>query len=182
MAEIRVEKKKGGTPWWVYVLGLLVLLAILVFGVRSCATSDRARLDGADGAAKITTQGVGTATGERVTDVNVFGSAADKRSLVGRTVDLQNVAVARVLSDRVFTVTAGRGEMFVMLGDQLNTGPAEAATKIAPGQKLTLGGTFQAVPDQQTKDEQGRGLDQQEYRQMQGQEIYLRATAARNAG
>ena len=35
MAEIKVERKSG-TPWWVYLIGLLVVLALVVFGVRGC--------------------------------------------------------------------------------------------------------------------------------------------------
>ena len=37
MAEIKVERKSG-TPWWVYLIGLLVVLALVVFGVRGCDT------------------------------------------------------------------------------------------------------------------------------------------------
>lgn len=177
MAEIRVERKSG-IPWWVYLLGVLALVALLLFGVRGCGTPRTAAVTTGTEPPRITTQGVGTATGARVTDVNVFGSAADKKSLVGRDVELQNVSVARVLSDRVFTVTAGAAEMFVMLDDRLNRGAAEQAIQARPGQMVNLSGSFRAVPDAETKDEQGRGLNPQEYQQMKGQQIYLHATRA----
>lgn len=179
MAEIPVERKTG-IPWWAYVLGLVVLLALIVLLMRGCGTTTTGALDKPDGPARISAQGVGTATGERVTDVNVFGSAVDKKSLEGRDVELQNVSVKRVLSDRVFTVTAGTDEMFVMLDNRLNTGAAEEAIQTRPGQMVNLSGNFQGVPDEQTKEELGRGLNQQEYQQMKGQQIYLHATQARN--
>ncbi len=46
---------------------------------------------------------------------------------------------------------------------------------------VNLGGTFERVPDDATRDERGRGLDAREYSQMKDQRIYLRATDGRNA-
>lgn len=184
MAEIPVERKSKGLPWW--LLLLLGLLALLLFGLmlmRGC--NDRtgvANTNTDDGTARITTQGVGMATGDGVTDVGIFGSTADKLSLAGRRVDLQNVRVNRVLSDRVFTVTAGSSEMFAMLNDNLNRGGMERQIKIQPGQMVNMGGTFQRVPSGEVKDEtQHRDLNAGEYARMKDQQIYLHVTDVKNA-
>lgn len=207
MAEIPVERKGGGIPWWVWLLGALLLLLLLGLLSRGCndpndnaanANANTANLNAnantnanlntntnANANARIATQGVGAATGERVTDVNIFGSTADKQSLAGRRVDVQNVRVNRVLSDRVFTVTSGSGEMFVLLDDKLDSpGGKESQIRAKEGQLVNLGGTFQAIParSQEVNDDRRDGdLNAREFRQMSGQQIYLHATEARNA-
>ena len=120
----------------------------------------------------------GTATGERVTDVNIFGNTADKNSLAGRGVQLTKVKVNRVISDRVFTVTSGSSEMFAMLSENLDSGGGkEQQIKIRSGQTLNINGDFQRVPDAETKEEtQNRDLNKAEYAQMKGQQIYLHTT------
>ena len=197
MAEIPVTRKSGGLPWWLPLLAILGLLLLGFFFLRGCndraavvntnannMASMNANVGMANANARITTEGAATATGQRVTDVNIFGSTADKMSLAGRRVDLTNVRVARVLSDRVFTVTSGSGEMFVMLDENLDTGGGrEQQIKARPGQSVNLGGTFRNVPSAETSEErQGRALDAREYAQMKGQQIYLHATDVRNAG
>ena len=125
----------------------------------------------------------GTATGERVTDVNLFGSTADKNSLAGRGVQLTKVKVNRVLSDRVFTVTSGSGEMFAMLNESLDSGGGkEQQIKMRPGQMVNISGDFRRVPDANTKEEtQNRDLNKAEYGQMKGQQIYLHTTTVEDA-
>lgn len=218
MAEIPVERKNGGIPWWVWLLGALLLLALLGLLARGCNDRDDNAAIGnvntnvnatnvntanvntsmnanananmnadmnANANARMSTQGVGTATGERVTDVNIFGSTADKQSLVGRRVDVQNVRVNRVLSDRVFTVTAGSGELFVLLDDKLDSpGGRENQIKAREGQLVNLGGTFQSPPARSLEvqdDRKDGSLNAREFQQMAGQQVYLHATEARNA-
>jgi hypothetical protein len=125
----------------------------------------------------------GTATGERVTDVNIFGNTADKNSLAGRGVQLTGVKVNRVLSDRVFTVTSGSGEMFAMLSENLDSGGGkEQQIKMRPGQTVNISGDFRRVPDANTKEEtQNRDLNKVEYGQMKGQQIYLHTTSVADA-
>lgn len=197
MAEIPVERKSG-FPWWLPLLGLLGLLLLGFLFMRGCNdrtavvnTNDNNNLNRdtsvvtntGNANARITTENTGTATGDRVTDVNIFGSTTDKMSLAGKRVDVQNVKVNRVLSDRVFTVTAGSGEMFVMLDENLDSGGGkESQIRARPGQLVTLGGTFQRVPNSETSGERsGGGLNAREYGQMANQQVYLHATEARDA-
>lgn len=135
------------------------------------------------GNSNINVSGVGAASGDRVTDVNLFATTADKSTIVGRRVDLTNVKVNRVLSDRVFTVTSGNGEMFVMLDENLDTaGGKEQQIKMRPGQLVNLGGTFRTVPTGEVKEERSRDLNRREYEQMKDQRVYLHCTNVNNAG
>lgn len=197
MAEIPVERKSG-LPWWLPLLALLGLLLIGFLLMRgrndraaSVNTNDNNNFNRNAGSAanvsnanaRMTTENVGTATGERVTDINVFGQAADKMSLVGRSVEVQNVKVNRVLSDHVFTVTSGSSELFVMLDEKLDTGGGkERQIQARAGQLVNLGGTFQRVPNNETSGERaGGGMNADEYRQMADQQVYLHATEASDA-
>ncbi len=60
-------------------------------------------------------------SGPVITDTNFFAGANDKMTLAGRQAEIKNVRVNRVLSDRVFTVKSGSGEMFVMLDENLDS-------------------------------------------------------------
>lgn len=211
MAEIPVERKTGGLPWWLIpLLLLLILIPLLWFFGRSCssvpasnsnsngnanrvvtsansatgngANSPMANVGNTNGST-ISVDNKGTATGERVTDVNIFGSTADKLSLVGRGVTLTKVKVNRVLSDHIFTVTSGQGELFAFLDQNLlNAGSKEKQIKMRPGQIVNLGGEFRRAPNAEVKDEtQNRDLDQKQYEQMKGQQVYLHTTSVEDA-
>lgn len=58
MAEIRVERK-GGVPWWGYLLGVLVLLAVASMALRGCGTAPTRALGNNDGTARISAEGWG---------------------------------------------------------------------------------------------------------------------------
>lgn len=208
MAEIPVERKKGGLPWWLIpLLLLLLLLPLLFFLSRGC--NDRTTVVGNTNgnvnraavttttntnvvantgvtantnAPRIDVQNAGTATGPKVTDVGFFGGVNDKSTLVGRGADLKNVKVNRVLSDRVFTVTSGSSEMFMLLDDKLNVGNMEERIKIRPGQVVNLSGDFRSVPTGEVKDEeQNRDLNRAEYARMKDQKVYLHVNAVSDA-
>ena len=127
----------------------------------------------------------GSRAGDRsvIKDVNEFGGASDKISLVGRGFFANGVRVNRVLSDNVFTVKSGSGEMFVLLDDNLDSpGGKEGQIKMKPGQNVNLGGEFRNVPSGEVNAEtKGGGLDGKEYAQMKGQKVYLHATSVSDA-
>ncbi len=123
--------------------------------------------------------GNGARNGAVIKDINEFGSASDKSTLVGRGLFVNGVRVNRVLSDKVFTVKSGSGEMFVMLDDNLDkAGGKEQQIKMKPGQNVNLGGEFRNVPTGEVAQEtKGGGLNKNEYAQMKGQNVYLHATS-----
>ena len=121
--------------------------------------------------------------GAVIKDVNEFGSASDKTALVGRGFFVNGVRVNEVLSDKVFTVKSGSGEMFVMLDESLDSGGGkEKQIKPRPGQMINLGGEFQSVPTGEVKEETpSGGLNKNEYARMKGQNVYLHATSLSDA-
>ncbi len=125
----------------------------------------------------------GANSGVAVTDVNMFGTTTEKASLVGRNVTLTDVAVDKVMSDHVFTVKSGTGEMFVFLDEALDSGGGkEQQIKPRPGNRINLGGTFRNVPTGEVKEETKEGgLNKNEYAQMKGQTVYLHATSLSDA-
>ncbi len=125
------------------------------------------------------TDDVALNSGPVVTDTNFFAGANDKMTLVGREAKISSVRVNRVLSDRVFTVKSGSGEMFVMLDENLDSpGGKESQIKMKPGQNVNLGGSFRTIPTGEVKAEtQNSDLSQKEYAQMKGQRVYLHATS-----
>jgi hypothetical protein len=126
-----------------------------------------------------------TREGDRsvIKDVNEFGSASDKSTLVGRGFLANGVRVNRVLSDNVFTVKSGSGEMFVLLEDNLDSpGGKEGKIKMRPGQNVNLGGEFRSVPTSEVaRETKGGGLNNKEYAQMKGQQVYLHTTSVEDA-
>jgi hypothetical protein len=127
--------------------------------------------------------GSGARSGAVIKDVNEFGSATDKSTLVGRGFFVNGVRVNRVLSDKVFTVKSGSGEMFVLLDDNLDSpGGKEGQIKMKQGQNVNLGGEFRNVPTGEVSAEtKGGGLNKNEYASMKGQQVYLHATSVSDA-
>lgn len=121
--------------------------------------------------------------GAVIKDVNEFGSATDKAVLVGRGFFVDGVRVNNVLSDKVFTVKSGSGEMFVMLDESLDSGGGkEKQIKPRPGQMINLGGEFRSVPTAEVKEEaKDGGLNKNEYARMKGQNVYLHANSLSDA-
>lgn len=130
---------------------------------------------GVDDTAGMGASGSGAAGGA-ITDVGTVVSAADRKAMAGRGIDLSSVEVVRVISDRGFTVGPGSGqELFVMLDDKLNEGAAEQRVQIKPGQRLRLGGTLMEPPSAETEQERFRGLSKQESSELRAQDVYLHA-------
>jgi hypothetical protein len=212
MAEIPVERKEGSSfPWWLIpLLLLLLLLPLLYFCNKSNVVdntnvnSNRANVgmanannrvgmsnNGNTGNTAVIVNNNGGAmnanggarSGAVIKDVNEFGNATDKSALVGRGFFVNGVRVNRVLSDNVFTVKSGSGEMFVLLDKNLDSpGGKEGQIKMKPGQNVNLGGEFRNVPaGEVTAETKGGGLDNKEYAQMKGQQVYLHATSVEDA-
>lgn len=173
MAEIPVVKRKRGVPAWVWLVALLGAFLLLVPFMRSCDNSPGVESNLNSNSAS------GEANANRITDVNAYASTPDKSTLAGKAAEIRNVRVARLLSDRVFTVTSGAGEMFAMLDENLDTGNRESNVRLQPGQTVSLSGSFQNVPNDQIRDERRRNLNAREFAQMKGQQVYLHVTNVR---
>lgn len=145
----------------------------------SVTSTSQSHANSSSSSAKIAVAKVGTATGNNVTDVHLFDNTPNKISLLNRTVDLDNVTVTRVLSDRVFTVTSGDSEMFALLDGQLDSaGGNENMIQITSGENHDLYGYFSPVPSAELMQEQSTDLplSADEYAQLKDQQVYLHVT------
>ncbi|MGV3525855.1 MAG: hypothetical protein ACO1RX_16650 [Candidatus Sericytochromatia bacterium] len=145
----------------------------------SVTSTSQSSANGSSSSAQIAVSKGSTATGNNITDVNLFDNTPQKISLLNRTVDLDNVTVTRVLSDRVFTVTSGDTEMFALLDGQLDSaGGNENMIQIKTGENHDLYGYFSPVPSAELMREQSTDLplSADEYAQLKDQQIYLHVT------
>lgn len=187
MARIPVEKKNGGTPWWAWLLGLL-LLAGLIWLLVSLFDGDDEDYTSvpADTTETYTdydtTDAMGT-TGGTITSVSTLanGNATD---LAGRQFELSDMRVESVEDDQLFWVTPadagtgqGSGERFlVSLREQLT--PDQPGTEgrydITEGQIVTINGSVREINE---TDATAWGLDDEGLQDVEDRNIYLNATS-----
>lgn len=118
------------------------------------------------------------AAGASVADVDAITGSADRTDFVGRSANLSEATVVRVISDRAFTVGSDRSkELFVMLDDKLDAGAAESRVRIEAGERLTLVGNLEAPPSPETMAERYRGLSAAETSELRAQDVYLHAVS-----
>lgn len=187
MARIPVEKKNGGTPWWAWLLGLLLLAAVIWLLVSLFDGNDEDQaLAPADTTAAYndydTTEAMG-ATGGTITSVSTLanGNATD---LAGRQFRLSDMRVESVQGDQLFWVTPadagagqGTGERYlVSLREQLT--PDQPGTEgrydITEGQILTIHGSVREINE---TDASAWGLDDEGLQDLEDRDIYLNATS-----
>ena len=127
MAQLDVQPKKRTTPWWLWLLLALVLLAIIFFLSKGCnRTADNAVAGGTDTSANATASGAETgATG-------VTGNTADWNN-----VDFNSpVASYEEITDTSIGVRGGNGYAIYSLGENVlfdtdkSTIRAEAASNL----------------------------------------------------
>ena len=124
MANIPVERTGTGTPWWVWLLGLLLLAAIVWFLIAAFDNDD-----------DVETAAVPVETVEPVAPAPAPAAAMDA--------DLSNMYVTRVTGDRTFYVAPEQGssdETLVILDQNMSPDVAgiEGQVDINPGQMVDL--------------------------------------------
>lgn len=149
MAEIPVQKK-GGIPWWVWLL-LLALIAILL--VWWIADDDDVE---PVGVAPVATETVTPAVpaDTNAMDVNAQGPITDLGMLTGtidpawdgRQVQLTRVPVQSVVGDASFWVgTNEANRVYAVLTEERTPGtPIEGEVDIDPGDMVNLTGTIRS--------------------------------------
>lgn len=124
------------------------------------------------------TDGVDADGSDVISDAGVFASTADKLSLVGRQVALDDARVNRVVGPKMFTVGSGSDEMFVMVDQDLSLGVGTQG-QIDEGNVINLKGTFQRLKEDEISnlsDRRFRDLTEQERATLRKTQVYLRAT------
>ena len=127
MANIPVEHKSG-TPWWLWLLGLLLLLALIFFLINAFSDDDE------------------------VAVVDPVEDPIVAPPVVETALDLSDVYVTRVTGDRTFFVAPSEGssdETLVILDQTASAAPGiEGQVDINPGQRVSLtGGRLEALGD-----------------------------------
>lgn len=210
MADIPVERA-GGVPWWAWLLGALLLLGLigLVMGLfnndrddrvvtnanatynannmNTAATPMSARTNtNANNVNSFNTNNANmaanTTAGNRLTDLGVYASTADKSSLVGREAQFTNARVVRAVGPRTFTIASGSDELYVMLDDDSARGVGTQG-KINVGDTLNVTGRFERLQAAEINDianSRFRQLSEQERAFLRNTQVYLNANQIGN--
>jgi hypothetical protein len=141
------DRRRGGTPWWVWLLGLaaLGLIAFMIF--QGLNDDDASSTGGA--ASGTTSQGAGTEVGTSGTVVadgtDLLATSADADTLggyEGSRVEATDVTVESVTGDETFWVGESSDErLFVFLDLAGESGP-----DIDAGDQVNFSGTVEPLP------------------------------------
>lgn len=180
MERIPVQRKKS-TPAWLWILLLLLLLGLLYFLFFRNNTDEDNWLDDSTTTTSetITTDSTitapapdpnATSTSGEVTDLKPVYTSTNKQEYVGRQVNLQNVQVHRVVTDTTFWIGDSPTERLFVTG--YRTG--NATQKLKEGQRISIKGMLEKMPDESTR-KSGWGITDQQAADFTEQELYLRA-------
>lgn len=158
MAEIPVEKK-GGIPWWVWLL-----LALLVAALLWWLLDDRDRGEplaappyqqsvapAQDSVAAVAPTAAAAPTGDAgaITNLTAIGGATASGDVVGRQVELNDVPVLEMVSDAGFYIGSSPADRVYVLLDEQKTPnqPGEGRVNVNKGQTIGLSGTVRSAAD-----------------------------------
>lgn len=146
MANIPVERK-GGTPWWTWLLALLAIVGLIWLIAELFDTEpDEDDLAVVDDIDMVDDTALGDGNPELLATA-IFYEAPDRDTYVGQEVVLDSLRVERVIGDSTFTVSAIDGSLDVPKLMVLSQEPSpgvpgiEGQVDINPGQRLELTGT-----------------------------------------
>jgi hypothetical protein len=168
MAEIPVERKSG-VEWWLWLIGLLLIIAVLWFWLGRDDRDDRDRvvaasipeaaaapvgsvantptqaLNPAPASALAPASAMGSAaSGAAVTDPGIYAATADKASLAGREAAFTGAKVVRIVGPKTFTIASGGDELLVVIDQDLSSGVGTQG-RIDIGVSVDLKGSFQRL-------------------------------------
>lgn len=172
MADIPVEKK-GGSSWWLWLLGLLVLAALIWLLVELFDDEP----DEDDLADETLTEEVEPAPMDEgpITDVSTIFAAASPAMLAGREVQLSDMRVTSVLGDSAFYATPeGDDRRFLIALNEVIPSPPEGVEgryDVTEGQMVDVSGHIREL----TREADAWNLSDEEADAMQDDAIYIRA-------
>lgn len=156
MAEIPVERKSGGIPWWVWLLLAALIVGLLIWMFSGDDEAETAAAPATAPAvvapAVETPAPVGTdvAAAGPITDLATITGAAGLTSMVGREVQLSGVPVQAVVGDRTFWVGTNEGQRALVVLNEEPT-PAQPGVEgrydVNAGQVIDLTGTIRNIND-----------------------------------
>jgi hypothetical protein len=156
----RTQRLGGGFSWAWLLVPLVLILLVFAFwrpGTRPAdepmvGTADEFGVTRPEGTTGVTPEGAGV--GLPMTSPDEI-TAAEPQEIAGRSVELQNVRVEQVSSERAFWIDAGNGEQLLVVQDR--TAPGVGLEPMVPeqGQTVTVSGVIREVTD---ADRTGWGL------------------------
>ncbi len=111
MANIPVERTSTGTPWWVWLLGLLLLIGLIWFIAELVGDDDddyvaEDPVGVVDEPTTVVAEPVETTGADAITSI---AGLAEGRTSIGRQVNLDNVRVITVTGDSSFFIGSSPG-------------------------------------------------------------------------
>lgn len=195
MAQIDIQQKHGSSSWIWWLIGIIVL-ALIVWWIVAANRDDNTAT------AEVTTPATGVATGVAavpatgayantgsaagatggtITDLSTLTSGGS--DLVGRSVALTGVPVARAVSDKGFWAGTGEGAgqgVFVVRGNQNASYTAPNGAVVA-GKSVNIFGTVQAMPSDLTEQNTAWKLSSTDRSKLAQQQVYISADSVRIA-
>lgn len=188
MANIPIEKK-GGTPWWLWLLGLLLAAAVIWLLVELFDDdTDVATLEPIP--EEVTPAPIPEAplaSEGAISSLATILDAENPEQLVGREVNLTGVTARSVTGDSTYWVyNPDEGierRVFVVLYElgESEPGPgtgADGRFNVDEGNNMRLEGTVQRVED---SDPAAWGVTDDEVGELREGGVYIRATSLENA-
>ncbi|MDT0575284.1 hypothetical protein RM533_03700 [Croceicoccus sp. F390] len=149
MAEIPVEKK-GGIPWWVWLLLAAIIVALLIWAFSDdddVEVVDNAAVVGAPVEPSVTEDTVAPVVADgAITDLSTLLAATDG-SLVGRDVQLTNVLAGDVPDDAGFWIMGDNNQKMWVVLDEVRTPntPIEGRVDVDKGDRVDIVGTVRSA-------------------------------------
>ncbi|MBB5711800.1 hypothetical protein [Sphingomonas xinjiangensis] len=153
MAEIPIEKKSGGIPWWVWLILVAAIVAILIWMFAGNDRDDRKVEQstavtapiGAEDPTK-TNQMDASANGGPITDLNML-LTSDANTVIGREVRLSGVPAGSVPADAGFWITGDNGQREYVILHEVRTPntPIEGKINVDQGDRLDIVGTVRSA-------------------------------------
>ena len=168
--DVRLVGKK--TNWPLLIVGLLVL-ALLGYMLWEAANGGHHADDGHGHNEQQEQQGQSGDTSVR--DIAGIYAVPNATDLHNQNLELEEVTVASVVSDRLFYVQQGNAgqRLLVHLGDNLDAGGTEQRVQVMAGQRLTLSGELKDVSQQNI--EVGDDYTEAEAQIVRTERVYLHA-------
>jgi hypothetical protein len=138
----RDRRRRGGIPWWVWLLGLLAL-GLIAFMIFAGGTDEPSEGTGATGTEETSTGAdAGALTAGSTNLLSLAASGDDLSQYEGESVTDEGVVVESVVGDEAIWVGNSPTErLFVFLDLQDESGP-----DINAGDRVDLSGTLEGVP------------------------------------
>lgn len=189
MTDIPVQQKRKGISWLGGILigvGILVVILLIWWfaGSRDNPTGASTANPGSESGHDERPQDLRSidasptdiaANAGTIASLTEVLNAPDQKTLAGKSAELKQVKVQRVLGDRVFTLGEGKErELFAVLAKDLDFGRSESRIVVTSGLLMDLTGVIER-PDAPTT-EQTLGLRPSELRILRDKPIYLRVT------